>query len=268
MKRKFYFISGLPRSGSTLLCNLLLQNPKFHATSTSSLLDLMLQLRDNWNQIEGHKTNPEGSDKWKVIKAVVENYHNTDRPIIFDKNRGWTNHIEFLEKILGKENVKIICCVRNLEDVITSFEKLFRKNRSEGEIHSEFKNPKMKTLPGRCEVWTSDEGVIGRPYVNLKDAFDRGLESRLVLLPYEFFTHNPEEAMNAVYGFINEPYFQHNFENIEQKIFEDDLGYGWGSDLHKIKEGKIVPAKSDARKILGDSLTELYSGKEFWKIIK
>jgi sulfotransferase len=267
MKRKFYFISGLPRSGSTLLANLLLQNEKFHATSTSSLLDLILQLRDNWSSIESYKTNPEGQDKWKVIKAVIENYHNTDRPIIFDKNRGWTNHIEFLEKILGYE-VRIICCVRNLEDVVSSFEKLFRENRSEGEIHSEFKNPKMKTLQGRCEVWVGDEGVIGRPYVNLKDAFDRGLESRLVLLPYEFFTHNPESAMESVYNFIGEPYFKHNFENIEQKIFENDIGYGWGENLHKIKEGKIVPAKSDARKILGDSLTELYSNKEFWKNLK
>lgn len=264
MKRKFYFISGLPRSGSTLLCNLLLQNPNFHATSTSSLLELIIQLRDNWTSLESHKNNPGGQDKWKVIKAVVENYHNTDRPIVFDKNRGWTNHIEFLEKILGYE-VRIICCVRNLEDIISSFEKLFRKERAGGEIHGEFKTPKMKTLQGRCEVFTADEGVIGRPYINLKDVFDRGLERRLVLLPYEYFTKNPEESMKSVYDFIDEPYFEHNFENIEQKIFEDDFGYGWGNDLHKIKEGKIVPSESDAKFVLGEKLAELYSNKEFWK---
>jgi len=264
MKRKLYFISGLPRSGSTLLCNLLLQNPNFHSTSTSSLLELIIQLRDNWGNLEGHKNNPNGQDKWEVIKSVIENYHKTDKPIIFDKNRGWTNHIEFIEKALGHE-VRIICCVRNLEDVITSFEKLFRKNRADGEIHGEFKIPKMKTLQGRCEVWTADEGVIGRPYINLKDAFDRGLENRLVLLPYEFFTHNPEASMKAIYEFIDEPYFKHNFDNIEQKIFEEDLGYGWGNDLHKIKEGKVTPVKSDAQFVLGEKLAELYSNKEFWK---
>lgn len=264
-QKKFYFISGLPRSGSTLLCNLLLQNPNFHATSTSSLLELIIQLRDNWTSLESHKNNPEGQDKLAVIKAVIENYHKTNKPIIFDKNRGWTNHIEFLQKILGEENVKIICCVRNLEDIISSFEKLFRKNRADGEIHGEFKIPKMKTLQGRAEIWTSDEGVIGRPYINLKDAFDRGLESRLVLLPYEYFTRNTEESMKALYDFIDEPYFKHNFENIEQKIFEDDLGYGWGSDLHKIKEGKIIPSESDAKIVLGEKLAELYSNKEFWK---
>jgi sulfotransferase len=265
MKKKFYFISGLPRAGSTLLTNVLAQNPKFHSSATSSMLDLILQLRENWMQLEGHKANPNGQDKWKVIKAVVENYHNTDKSIIFDKNRGWTNHIEFIEKVLGYE-VRIICCVRNLEDTVSSFEKLFRKNRAENEIHGEFKTPKMKTLQGRCETWISDEGVIGRPYINLKDAFDRGLESRLVLLPYEYFTNNPEDAMKAVYEFIGEPYFNHNFENIEQLVGEtDDIGFGWGQDLHKIKEGKIKPTPSDAKIVLGEKLAELYSNKEFWK---
>lgn len=36
--KKYYFISGLPRSGSTLLANILAQNPRFHATATSGIL--------------------------------------------------------------------------------------------------------------------------------------------------------------------------------------------------------------------------------------
>lgn len=265
MKRKIYFISGLPRSGSTLLCNLLIQNKKFFATSTSSLLDLTIQLRDNWNTFEGHKNNPNGQDKWEVIKSVIDTYHNTDKEIIFDKNRAWTNNIEFMEKVLGYE-VKVICCVRNLEDILVSFEKLFRKNRATGEIHSEFKNAKMKTLEGRCEVWASDEGVLGRPYLNLKDAFDRGLSSRIKILPYEFFTHNPAQSMTEIYNWLGIESYIHNFENVEQIIFEDDLGYGWGEDLHKIKEGKIIPAISEANVILGEKLTKHYSNNEFWKV--
>ena len=36
-----HFISGLPRSGSTLLANLLAQNPRFHSTATSGILNGM-----------------------------------------------------------------------------------------------------------------------------------------------------------------------------------------------------------------------------------
>ena len=111
--RKFYYLGGLPRSGSTLLTNILLQNPKFATTATSSLLDFMLQIRDNWNKLEGHKVYEDGQDKWGVIRAIMQAYHKTDKEIIFDKNRGWSNHIEFVEKVTG-EKVKIIACVRNL----------------------------------------------------------------------------------------------------------------------------------------------------------
>ena len=39
--RTFHFISGLPRSGSTLLAALLKQNPRFHASMTSGLGSLV-----------------------------------------------------------------------------------------------------------------------------------------------------------------------------------------------------------------------------------
>jgi sulfotransferase len=262
--RKFYFIGGLPRSGSTLLTNILIQNPKFQTTTTSSFLDLLLQIRDNWSKIEGHKNYPDGQDKWNVIRAVMQSYHKTDKNIIFDKNRAWTNNIEFIEKSTG-ERVKVIACVRNLEDICTSFEKLFRKNRAEGEIHNEFSTPQMKTIDGRVSVWTSDEGVIGRPYVSMLDTIQRGLGDRILFLPYEDWTANPELWFNKIYSFIGEDYFHHDFNNINQVMRENDAGYGWGSDLHEIKTGKLIPAKSEAKEILGIDWYNKLHNTEFWK---
>jgi len=265
--RKINYISGLPRSGSTLLCNVLLQNPKFQTTATSSLLEFLLQVRDNWTKLEGHSTYPDGQDKWGVIRAILQSYHKTDRPIIFDKNRGWSTHIEFMEKVTGEKS-RIIACVRNLEDICTSFEKLFRKNRADGEIHGEFSNTQMKNLDGRVGVWTSDEGVLGRPYVSLLDTIQRGLGDRILFFPYEDWTANPEFWFRKLYSFIEEPYYEHDFNNIEQTIRENDAGYGWGSDLHEIKTGKLVPANSDALKVLGKSWYDKLHNTEFWKDIK
>jgi len=39
--KEIYFINGMPRSGSTLLCNILAQNPEFHVTPTSGLSELV-----------------------------------------------------------------------------------------------------------------------------------------------------------------------------------------------------------------------------------
>ena len=262
--RKIHYIGGLPRSGSTLLTNILLQNPKFATTATSSLLDFLLQVRDNWGKLSGHEHYPEGQDKWEVIRAIMYNYHKTDKEIIFDKNRGWSTHIEFMEKATG-EGVKIIACVRNLEDICSSFEKLFRKNRADGEIHGEFSNPKMKNREGRVGVWTSDEGVIGRPYVSMLDTIQRGLGDRILFFPYEEWSSNPDFCFKKLYEFVGEEYYQHDFNNIEQTIRENDAGYGWGSDLHEIKKGRLLPAKSDAIEILGRYWFVKLHDTEFWK---
>lgn len=267
MTRKINFIGGLPRSGSTLLTNILLQNEKFSTTATSSLLDFLLQVRDNWKKLEGHTAYPEGQDKWKVIKSIMENYHNTDNEIVFDKNRGWSSHIEFVEKVTGRK-AKIIACVRNLEDICSSFEKLFRNNRADGEIHGEFSNPLMKTIDGRVQVWTSDEGVIGRPYVSLMDTINRGLGDRILFFQYEKMMKYPDLAFKELYDFIEEPYFRHDFENINQNIRENDAGYGWGEDLHKIQTGKLVYRESDAKQIIGEAWTNKLHDTEFWKKIK
>jgi sulfotransferase len=262
--RDIHYISGLPRSGSTLLTNVLLQNPKFATTATSSLLEFLLQVRDNWNKLEGHKVYPDGQDKWSVIRSIMQNYHNTNKEIIFDKNRGWTTHIEFIEKVTGK-SPKIIACVRNLEDICASFEKLFRKNRADGEIHGEFSNPKMKTIDGRVEVWISDEGVVGRPYVSLMDTFQRGLGDRILIFPYEEWTAKPEMWFKRLYEFIGEEYYEHDFNNIEQTIRENDAGYGWGENLHELRIGKLEYLPSDARKVLGVQWPQKLHNTEFWK---
>jgi len=263
--RKIHYIGGLPRSGSTLLTNIINQNPKFQSTATSSLLDFLLQVRDNWQKLSGHEYYPDGQDKWKVIRAILQNYHNTDKEIIFDKNRGWSTHIEFMEKATGRKS-RIIACVRNLEDICTSFEKLFRKNRADGEIHGEFTNSQMKNLDGRIGAWTSDEGVLGRPYVSLLDTVQRGLGDRILFFPYEEWTSNPEYWFKELYSFIGEPYYQHDFNNINQVIRENDAGYGWGPDLHEIKTGKLIPAKSDAINIIGQEWYKKLHDTEFWKV--
>jgi len=262
--RKIHFIAGLPRSGSTLLQNVILQNKKIYASPTSSLLEFLIQIRDNWDKLESHRSYPDGQDKWGVIRSIMQSYHNTDRDIIFDKNRGWSSHIEFVEKITGKK-ARIIACVRNLEDVCCSFEKLYRKNRAEFEIHGEFSNPQMKTIDGRVGVWTSDEGVIGRPYVSLLDVIQRGLGDRILFFPYEGWTSNPDFWFKKLYDFIDEEYYQHDFNNINQLIRENDAGYGWGEDLHEIKKGKLLPAVSDASKIIGDVWVSKLHDTEFWK---
>ena len=96
-----YFISGLPRSGSTLLCNILLQNPKFHVTATSGLLDVLYNVRNQWNNlIEFQTASKQWSDatQLRVLQSIISGYFgDVTKPIIFDKSRGWLAYIELAQ---------------------------------------------------------------------------------------------------------------------------------------------------------------------------
>ena len=63
MKQTIFYQSSLPRAGSTLLQNLIGQNPAFHVTPTSGMIDLMLGARIGYNQNQEAKAGDK--DKWR-----------------------------------------------------------------------------------------------------------------------------------------------------------------------------------------------------------
>ena len=48
--KNFHMIAGLPRAGSTLLCQILNSNPNFHVTPTSGVLDMLKIMRSQFSQ--------------------------------------------------------------------------------------------------------------------------------------------------------------------------------------------------------------------------
>ena len=61
-----------------------------------------------------------------------------------------------------------------------------------------------------------------------------------MILEYEQLAKNPEQTMRALYNFIGEPYFDHDFNNVEASWDEYDVEAGING-LHKIrKEVKYI----------------------------
>ncbi len=263
MNKTFYFIGGLPRSGSTLLCNILNQNPRFHATSTSGVIDLILLVRNNWSNIGEFKASPNDLAKFRVMRSILPSFYNDiEKPVIFDKSRGWPAHLEMLEFLLG-HRAKILVPVRDIQDVLASFEKIWRKESAHSLIPQERAHMEtFGTVESRCEVWLKHNQPVGKAYNNIKDALVRGYGERMHFVFFEELTRNPKKIMHDVYAFLEEPYFEHNFKHVEQVTHEDDRMYGF-SDLHTIRK-QVVPVASQWREILGD-WAEKYEPMNFWK---
>ncbi len=86
---KFHFISGLPRSGSTLLAAILRQNPRFHASMTSGLGALVsgaMQIMSPGSEVALTLADGQRED---ILSSLFAAYYKrlADRDVIFDTNR-------------------------------------------------------------------------------------------------------------------------------------------------------------------------------------
>ena len=246
-----HFIGGLPRSGSTLLCNLLAQNPRFYSTSTSGIINIMIQVRNAWDDVDSFRATPNTRGKELVLKSILTGYYSEcPRPVAFDKSRGWLSYVEMLEHILERR-VKVLVPVRDLRAVVASFERIYRENAAINPLPQERHNPiQWQTMQGRITMFTNDSGPIGSAYNRIKDAMHRGLLDRMHFIKYESLVDDPVGTMNAVYDFLEEDRFIHDFNNIDQVTHEDDTGFGFpAGSLHTIRS-KLGPPTTKWEDIL------------------
>ncbi len=243
--KTIYFVTGLPRSGSTLLMNILGQNPAFYATPTSGILDILVQIRNAWDKNEAFRAlkHDESEEiKLNVMRSVLQGYFaHTDKPVCLEKNRLWTEYLEMAAALLGgRKAVKVLVTVRDLRDIVASFEKLYRETSALGQVPQEVPDPiKFKTALGRLSVFIDNAQPVGRAFNAVRDAITRGWRKNILFIEYDALTKDPQRTLQGIYMFLGEGPFEHDFDNVEQITFEDDYVYGF-KDLHTIRR-KVGP---------------------------
>lgn len=231
---KLIFNSSMPRSGSELIQVLLHQNPQIYGSATSPLLEYQFGARSNYEMVEVLSQDPDQQQAAFIAmcKSMADGYYSalTDRPIVCDKSRGWMHYYEWVEQ--WNPDPKIICCVRDIRSVIASMERVYRNNRHRPtgpENPAEIVN---MTVIERANYWLATQPV-GLALQRVSDTFQRGLGQKLHWVRYEDLCNNPQQEMNRIYAFINEPSFTHDFLNIKKEVYENDELYGvFGS--HKV----------------------------------
>ena len=262
-EKTFYFIAGLPRSGSTLLANILAQNPRFHTTSTSGIMDVMFGVRNSWDKLVEFQATPNEEAKIRVLRGILESYYaDIEKPVVFDKCRGWLSLLEMAETVLGYK-AKVLVPVRDIRDVLASFEKLWRDSSRTGQVVQESSNYfKFQTAQGRCDTWLAPDQPVGLAYNRITDALVRGFTDRMFFVDFDDLTGKPEQAMKSIYEFLGEEKFTHNFDHVEQVTWEDDTVHGF-KGLHNIRS-KVAPLPTQWPTVLGP-FAEQYSKLNFWK---
>lgn len=256
--KNYHFISGLPRSGSTLLSTILNQNPNFYADISSPLARFVRSIITESFQGPGYKLQCDENRRIKLIQGLIENYHyDKDKLVCFNTNRGWTALLDVLNKVLP--NSRVICCVRDINWILDSFEVLFRKNPFN--ISSLYSESEAETVYSRADALMSPGHTVRFAYDCFKEAITGNNSSNLFILEYEQLCNNPELILKALYNFIDSPYFEHDFDNLIANYdkFDDDANI---NGLHSIRK----KLKYNERKfILPPDILNKYSNLEVWR---
>ena len=250
----FHFLSGLPRSGSTVLAALLNQNPDVYVTPTSPMLDMLIENQDAWHKLPSVKANPIPEQLTNVTRSMIgAMWEHRSEPIIIDKNRGWGKNIP-ASTILFQREIKMIATTRDLPSIMASWLTLLRKNPNS---HMD------KTLKHRG-MQATDENRMGEMWFNMvKDCMEslqqakQDAANRLLLVDYDRLVSDPYTVLQEISVFLELPDFRYDINDIQSKTTDDDL-LAWGlTGMHSIRP-RLEKTASDPREILGDILYDRF----------
>jgi sulfotransferase len=194
-----------------------------------------------------------------ILRGVFQNFYGGFRgtEVVFDTGRVWCSKLPMLAQLFP--NSKVIACVREMPWVLDSVERLVRKQPLNANKIFHF-NPNG-TVYSRAEALIDVNGMVGFSFQATKDAFyGQYAPGRLLLLSYEGLTGNPKAAMQAVYKFIGEPWFEHDFEHIEYRADEFDARLGLPG-LHTVKSKVSAPKRES---VLPPDLFKRFVNDSFW----
>lgn len=262
--KTYHFISGLPRSGSTLLSAILRQNPRFHAGMTSPIGGLFNNIIGAVSAGSELAAMVNTEQRKRLLRGLFDSYY-ADLPasteVVFDTNRAWTASLAPLVELFPES--KVLCCVRNVAWVIDSLERQYQSNA--------FENTRLFSTPAdRATVYTRTEalakhtGMVGFAWAALQGAVYGPQADRLLLIDYDFLVRQPGDVIKLIYKFLGEEPFEHDFDNVEYDApgFDEQLGV---TGLHKVHR-KVEPRPR--KTILPPDLFDKYGRMNFWQNIK
>lgn len=215
MIKKIIGLSGLPRSGSTLLSSILSQNLNIHAEGNSAVCQLMWDaqcsvLGPASQQLIASDRLDTGIELIKNIPNVY--YKDIKASTIIDKCRSWTlpDNMAMLYNYIDSKP-KVIVLERPIIDIVKSFVYLRKKNNWQGNLEE-----------GLLDDWS--EPII-RSLNGVKWA-KKNNKGEFLFIQYDDLLHNTNSTINKIYEFCKLESFEHDFNNIINKHPENDEVYG------------------------------------------
>lgn len=261
-------MAGLPRSGSTLLASILNQNPDIYVSAQSPLPN-MLGAAYNQYQSKENLDSSRFDDIYNVVDNIIPLFHEKHpEKYIIDKNFSWLEPHPYviLENHL-KNDIKVICPVRDVIEILASWNKLCEKDKENEYDKLIIKGDKSKkTLADkRADFFMNfnEEGLgIRNGIENMKRILYPQFKHSILLVEYNDIVLNTSETIEKIYDFLGVERFEHTFSSLKTTHEYNDI---WGAKGHHEIKPEIGKEDYDLSRIFSQATIDKYSGLEFWK---
>jgi sulfotransferase len=259
IEKQIVYVAGLPRSGSTLMCQLLGEHPNIYSTGHSSPLAntikglrarlsddpfLLSQLDVDFDLVYQRLSNS--------FKGFINGWFaETDKNIVVDKNRSWLNGLETLSQL--DPNFKMVICIRDLNQIFASVESRHQKTSL-----IDFPDDMADlTSYERAEKLFSAQGVVGRPLRLIGQLQDVSvdLQKNLYYVIFEDLMNEPKRVMDEVYYWLGADQHAIDPKNLTVKQHESDSYYRFKYP-HKTHKSIEPPAIHKVPQRIGNDIAK------------
>lgn len=229
MAHQFVGVSGLPRAGSTLLCQLLSEHPDIHCDGHSSplcnsLLGMRRSISDEPYLLS--RLDVQFDTTYAQLQSAMQGFLNgwyaqNDRAVVADKNRAWLHCIEFLLQL--EPTAKVLVSVRELGQIYGSIEAQHQKT-----ILLDFVDHLADfDRFGRADQLFAKEKSIGAPLSSILAVQDlpQAIRDRLYFVKFEDLVAQPQQTMSQVYSWLGVQPHALDTANLSLRPHESDSHY-------------------------------------------
>lgn len=229
MAARFVGVTGLPRAGSTLLCQLLAQHPEILCEGHSSpLCNTLLGIRrmvsaDTFflSQLDNAFASSYGHLGSAMQGYLRGWYKDCDRAVVVDKNRAWLHAVELLLHI--EPEAKLVVCLRELGQIYGSIEAQHQRTILVDFIDQLADYDRF----GRADMLFAKDKAIGAPLISLHAVPDlpKKVQERLYFVRFEDLLEQPVACMSHLYAWLGLPPFEIDAQNLKIGVQESDSHY-------------------------------------------
>lgn len=234
-KKKFYFLSGLPRSGNTLLGSILNQNKNISVTGNSPVSEMFYCVETVKKQMAAVENFPDTKSFSCVQRNIFKNYYSTykSKHIIDRSCWGTPDNLEILKKY-SPNDIKIIVLTRSLDEVLASFIKWSQENP---------KNflEQYSTVEEKCDFLMNQHGQIMKQLYSIHNLSKEENKKYALFVKYNDLVNGPKKEIERIYDFLKIRKYNHYYTNLLE--FEcNGIKYNdsiFGNNLHYVKKQKV-----------------------------